>query len=108
MRNARAPNQRINGRMLVIAKDPDIDDQQMVAIIYYLVTFGYIDGRFDLSEQVYIREQIRRLVGWRVEDLLIDDPKIRLDVTDGTTQRYDKIYEEIAAEVKALFEEVTA
>jgi hypothetical protein len=93
--------------MLVFSKDPDTADQQMVAIIYYLVTFGYIDGRFDLTEQVYIREQIRRLVGWRVEDLRIGDPKIRLDVTDGTTQRYEQVYEEVATEVKALFDEVT-
>ncbi|HKA90584.1 MAG TPA: metallophosphoesterase family protein, partial [Haliangiales bacterium] len=94
--------------MLVFSKDPDVADQQMVAIIYYLVTFGYIDGRFDLSEQVFIREHIRKLVGWRVDDLRIGDARIRLDITDGTTARFETIYEQIAAEVKALFDEVTA
>src|SRR5215813_2761992 len=94
--------------MLVFSKDTDVADQQMVAVIYYLVTFGYIDGRFDITEQVFIREHIRKLVGWRIDDLRIADPRIRMEVTDRTTARFEQVYEQVNAEVKGLFDEVTS
>ena len=35
--------------MLELAKDPALADKQMRAVIFYLTTFGHIDGEFDLS-----------------------------------------------------------
>ena len=46
--------------MLKFSTDPDVAEQQMTAIIFYLTAFGYIDGDFDLSEKVFIREYISR------------------------------------------------
>ena len=42
--------------MLTFSQDPDVAEQQMCAIIVYLTAFGYIDGDFDLSEKLFVRE----------------------------------------------------
>lgn len=36
--------------MLELDADPTVADMQMQAVIFYLTTFGHIDGDFDLSE----------------------------------------------------------
>ena len=36
--------------MMTFSDDPNLAEQQMHAIIFYLTTFGYIDGDFDAKE----------------------------------------------------------
>ena len=37
--------------MITFSTDPKRAEQEMHAVIFYLVTFGYIDGDFDASER---------------------------------------------------------
>ncbi len=53
--------------MLVLSTDPDVAQEQMSGIIFYLVTFGYIDGHFDPSEMAFIKDVIRQVVEYRVD-----------------------------------------
>ena len=50
------------GGSLIFAKDPQVAEQQMAAIIVYLTTFGYIDGDFDAKEKEFVRKYIGDLV----------------------------------------------
>lgn len=53
--------------MLALSADPDLAQEQMSGIIFYLVTFGYIDGHFDPSEMAFIKDVIRQVVEFRVD-----------------------------------------
>jgi len=53
--------------MLTFSTDPAVAERQMQAIIFYLTTFGYIDGDFDYTETKFIRDYIGRLVEHRVD-----------------------------------------
>src|SRR5437763_1301976 len=55
-------------RRMIFSKNPEIAEQQMIAIIVYLTTFGYIDGNFDLAEKVFVLNYIRSLVEMRVAE----------------------------------------
>ena len=48
--------------MMQFSNDPQVAENQMQAIIYYLTAFGYIDGDFAPSEKAFIREYIGQLV----------------------------------------------
>ncbi len=54
--------------MLRFSQDPQAADKQMKAVIFYLTTFGYIDGDFDASEKTFVRDYITKLVQSRVYD----------------------------------------
>ncbi len=54
--------------MLVLSSDPDVAQEQMSGLIFYLVTFGYIDGHFDPSEMAFIKDVIRQVVEFRVDN----------------------------------------
>ena len=45
--------------MLTFSSDPAVAETQMAAIIFYLTTFGYIDGDFDLSEKDFVRDNVQ-------------------------------------------------
>src|SRR5215831_10018997 len=46
------------GSMLTFSKDGPTADKQMRAVIFYLTTFGYIDGDFDASEKSFVRDYV--------------------------------------------------
>ena len=52
--------------MLTFSKRGSEAERQMYAVIFYLTTFGHIDGDFDEREKAYVRDYIRRLVEHRV------------------------------------------
>ena len=53
--------------MMEFSRNPREAEQQIQAIIYYLVVFGYIDGDFDLSEKEFIREYITNIVDHKLK-----------------------------------------
>ena len=53
--------------MLTFSTNPDVAEQQMNAIIFYLTAFGYIDGQFDFTEKTFVRIYIRQLVTARAQ-----------------------------------------
>ena len=44
--------------MLNFSNDPKIAEKQMNAVIFYLTTFGFIDGDFDDAEQKVVKAYI--------------------------------------------------
>ena len=45
--------------MLTFSKRGSEAERQMHAVIFYLTTFGHIDGDFDAAEKEYVRGYIR-------------------------------------------------
>ena len=58
--------------MLTFSTNPDVAEQQMNAIIFYLTAFGYIDGDFDFTEKTFVRIYIRQLVTARAKTAMPD------------------------------------
>src|ERR1700736_5797165 len=78
----------------------------MHAVIFYLVTFGYIDGDFDAQEKGFVKEIIRQLIEHRARDAMPDAAK---DVVDDVVTKYTRhfleVFEGIDQNVKDLFTE---
>jgi uncharacterized tellurite resistance protein B-like protein len=95
--------------MLKFSTDPDVAEQQMTAIIFYLTAFGYIDGDFDLSEKLFIREYIGKLVATRADDSMPDaDPALREEIVTRFTTHFLEVFEQTDRYVRDLFTEVVA
>lgn len=95
--------------MITFSTDPEVAERQMQAIIFYLTTFGYIDGDFDNSEKDYVRGYIRSLVEQRVKTGMPNaDPNLQREITDRFTTHFHETFEQIDAEVRELFTESVA
>lgn len=93
--------------MLAFSKDPELAEQQMRAIIFYLAAFGYIDGEFDLSEKTFIRIYIRQLIEHRAKEAMpTADSDVRDDVIKRWVTHFHEVFEEIDHDVRSLFTEV--
>ncbi len=95
--------------MLTFSTNPDVAEQQMNAIIFYLTAFGYIDGEFDFTEKTFVRIYIRQLVTARAKSAMPDaDPKVRDDVVQKFVTHFHEVFEQIDRSVKDLFDEAVA
>src|SRR5262245_36770240 len=95
--------------MLTFSTNPDIAEQQMNAIIFYLTAFGYIDGEFDFTEKTFVRIYIRQLVTSRAKALMPDaDPKTRDEVITRFVAHFHEVFEQIDRQVGDLFDEAVA
>jgi hypothetical protein len=95
--------------MLTFSDDPDLAEQQMNAIIFYLTAFGYIDGDFDAAEKTFVKIYIRQLVANRAMKAMPDaDPKDRADVVDRFVAHFLEVFQEIDNQIRALFDEAVA
>jgi hypothetical protein len=95
--------------MITFSTEPQLAERQMRAIIFYLTTFGYIDGDFDAAEREYVREYIRKLVVRRVEGGLPDaDPALKAEMVGKFTTHFHEVFEGIDHQVKDLFTEAVA
>jgi hypothetical protein len=95
--------------MLTFSTKPDVAEQQMHAIIFYLTAFGYIDGEFDFTEKTFVRIYIRQLVTARANTLMPDaDPKVRDEVIAKFTSHFHEVFEQVDRSVKGLFDEAVA
>jgi hypothetical protein len=95
--------------MLRFSPDPNVAEQQMRAIIFYLTAFGYIDGDFDRSEKAFIRDYIRTLVESRARAAMPDEaPEVRQEVADRFVSHFHEVFEEVDRDVRALFSEVVS
>ena len=61
--------------MMVFSDDPQIAENQMHAIIFYLTAFGYIDGDFAATEKTFVREYIKKVIQMRVRHKQEFDPQ---------------------------------
>src|SRR2546423_9334521 len=95
--------------MLTFSTNPDVAEQQMNAIIFYLTAFGYIDGEFDFTEKTFVRIYIRQLVTARANMLMPDaDTKTRDEVVGKFTAHFHEVFEQVDRGVGELFDEAVA
>jgi hypothetical protein len=95
--------------MLTFSTNPDVAEQQMNAIIFYLTAFGYIDGKFDFTEKTFVRIYIRQLVTARAGAAMPDaDPQVRDEVVAKFVGHFLEVFEQIDRNVKELFDEAVA
>jgi len=94
--------------MIAFSDNPVAAEQQMTAIIYYMTTFGFVDGSFDLSEKMEIKRWIRSLVEMRVEGMGLDDAAMKRNVIDKQVAYFDRIFERVTSEIQGLFDEAVA
>ncbi len=95
--------------MISFHADPKIAEQQMHAIIFYLTTFGYIDGDFDQSEKLFVREYVRKLVEQRVASGMPGgDPALKAELVQKYTTHFHEVFEGTDKTVKDLFTEAVS
>jgi len=95
--------------MLTFSTNPEVAEQQMNAIIFYLTAFGYIDGEFDFTEKTFVRIYIRQLVTARAKMLMPDAPtKQRDEIIAKFVSHFHEVFENIDRQVKNLFDEAVA
>ncbi|MFT5354944.1 MAG: hypothetical protein ACI9KE_002157 [Polyangiales bacterium] len=95
--------------MLRFSSDPQVADQQMRAVIFYLTTFGYIDGDFDQSERDFVRGYIERLVDDRVDSAMPDAKvDIKAELKARFTKHFHEVFESVDQHVQELFTEAVA
>jgi hypothetical protein len=92
--------------MITFSNDPKRAENEMHAVIFYLVTFGYIDGDFDAAEKAFVRETIRKLIEHRARLAMPDaDDALRGEVVTKFTKHFHEVFEGIDQNVKDLFTE---
>jgi len=92
--------------VITFSTDPLRAEQQMHAVIFYLVTFGYIDGDFDAKEKSFVKDIIRQLIEHRATDAMPDAAKdVRDEVITKYTRHFHEVFEGIDQNVKDLFTE---
>ncbi len=92
--------------MITFSTDPKRAELQMHAVIFYLVTFGYIDGDFDAAERSYVRAIIEKLIEHRATSAMPDAAAdVRAEVIAKFTKHFHEVFEGIDQNVKDLFTE---
>jgi hypothetical protein len=95
--------------MLTFSQEGAEADRQMQAVIFYLTTFGYIDGDFDKREQGFVKEYIAKLVEHRVAGAIDkSDVKLRAELTHKFTSHFHEVFEGISRQVAELFTEAVS
>jgi hypothetical protein len=84
--------------MLELCADAATADKQMQAVIFYLTTFGHIDGDFDPAEKDFVRRYIAGLVEHRAGPGMAE-------AAARDTARFLQMFDAIDRQVKDLFDE---
>src|SRR5689334_6428310 len=93
--------------MLTFSSNGPEAEKQMRAVIFYLTTFGYIDGDFDTAEKEYVRGYVRKLVKHRVDTAGLD-PSLVSELTAKFNAHFLEVFESIDRQVQELFTEAVA
>ncbi len=93
--------------MLTFSSNGPEAEKQMRAVIFYLTTFGYIDGDFDVAEKEYVRGYVRKLVEHRVDTAGLD-ASLTSELTAKFTSHFLEVFESIDRQVQDLFTEAVA
>jgi len=94
--------------MIQLSDDPEVAEQQVEAVLFYLTTCGYIDDDFDLTEKSFIRQILRRLVTARVDAQGQLDPELRFEQIERQHEHYVELFQQVDYEVRSLMAEVVA
>ena len=93
--------------MLKFSSNGPEAEKQMRAVIFYLTTFGYIDGDFAAAEKTFVRGYIERLVVHRVTSAELE-PALAAELTAKFTTHFLEVFESIDRQVMDLFTEAVA
>jgi Calcineurin-like phosphoesterase len=93
--------------MLTFSSSGPEAEKQMRAVIFYLTTFGYIDGDFDAAEKEYVRGYVRKLVRHRVDTAGLE-PTLAAELSAKFTTHFLEVFEGIDRQVQELFTEAVA
>lgn len=92
--------------MLNFSHDPKIAEKQMNAVIFYLTTFGFIDGDFDDAEQAVVEDYIQKLVAHRVETGMAGaDHTAKVSTTKTYTDRFLNEFQSIKQRIVDYYTE---
>lgn len=98
--------------MLTFSPDPNVAEQQMTALIFYLTAFGYVDGNFDFTEKAFVRVHIRQLVTARAEAAMpTATPEERAaadEVIERFVAHFYEVFEHTDRQVRELFTEAVS
>jgi hypothetical protein len=95
--------------MLRFSDDPLVAEKQMHAVIFYLTTFGYIDGDFDRKEKDFVRDYVRRLVEHRVETGAAHlPPAARQSLRETYTSRFLGVFDATDKQIADMYTEAVA
>ena len=91
---------------MIFSTDPNEAEQQMHAVIFYLTTFGYVDGDFDAAEKDYVRTTIEKLVRERAESAMkAEAAAAREEIVKKFTKHFHEVFEGVDARIRDLFNE---
>jgi hypothetical protein len=90
--------------MLTFSSDPAVAENQMRAVIYFLVAFGHIDADFDPAEKKFIQEHIARLVEARAKAAGVD-LQLRAEAITRLTKHFHEVLDEIDHTIAGYFTE---
>jgi hypothetical protein len=92
--------------MLRFSNDPVVAEKQMNAVIFYLTTFGFIDGDFDPTEKEFIRAYVKRLVDDRVKTGAAGLPAgTQAALRETYTARFLDVCEATSKQIEDMFTE---
>jgi uncharacterized tellurite resistance protein B-like protein len=94
--------------MITFHADPQIAEQQMHAIIFYLTAFGYIDGTFDRSEKQYVRDYVGKLVVQRARGQLGADLEAHYGDIERWIEHFHEVVDETQQHIESLYTESVA
>lgn len=93
--------------MIHFSSDPHIAEDQMRALIYYLVAFAYIDADFDPAEKQFIRDHISELVARRAEAGMQPGPA-RDEAVERWTAHFHGVLDQYDRVIQGYFNESVA
>jgi hypothetical protein len=95
--------------MSTLSQDAAIAERQMNAIIFYLTTFGHIDGHFDLNERNFVKGYIEKLVAEQVERGAVGASKEHQEALVARyAAHFHSVLETMDKEVQGLFAEAVS
>jgi hypothetical protein len=95
--------------MITFSKNPQVAERQMQAVIFYLTTFGYIDGDFDEAERRFVANYIEKLIAFRVDNGMADaDRSLKEELRGKYTTHFMEEFQRIDQRIKDLFNEAVA
>ena len=98
--------------MITFSPDPNLAEQQLTALIFYLTAFGYVDGNFDFTEKAFVRVYIRQLVTARAEAAMPTGTEAERAAANEVIERFvahfHEVFEHTDRQVRELFSEAVA
>lgn len=91
--------------MVRLSDDPRRAEEEMHALIFYLTTFGWIDGDFDAREKSFVRATISRLIAARARAQMGD---VAADVHAEIVAKYSSHFHEVLESIDQSVQDLMA